>query len=303
MGDLLPKGVLNVVHGYGTEAGEPLARSKRIEKIAFTGSTPIGRHILSCAADNIIPSTVELGGKSPNIYFEDVLNGDEEYIDKAIEGVVLGFFNQGEVCTCPSRVLVQESIYPQFVEKVVARMENIRKGDPFDTDTMIGAQASREQYDKILSYINIAREEGGEIITGGAHVAHDNHLQNGFYIQPTLIKGENHMRCFQEEIFGPVIGITTFKDEAEALRIANDTEYGLGAGLWTLDINRAWRMGRNIKAGRVWTNCYHLYPAHAAFGGYKNSGVGRETHKLALSHYQQIKNLLVSYSGKAMGFY
>lgn len=303
MGDLLPKGVLNVVHGFGMEAGEPLARSKRIEKIAFTGSTPIGRHILACAAENIIPSTVELGGKSPNIYFEDVLNGDAEYIDKAIEGVVLGFFNQGEVCTCPSRVLVQESIYPQFIEKVIARMENIRKGDPFDTDTMIGAQASQEQYDKILSYINIAREEGGEIIAGGAHLEHGDKLEKGYYIQPTLIKGHNKMRCFQEEIFGPVIGITTFKDEAEALQIANDTEYGLGAGLWTLDINRAWRMGRAIKAGRVWTNCYHLYPAHAAFGGYKNSGVGRETHKLALSHYQQIKNLLVSYSGSPLGLY
>ncbi|MDF7760309.1 aldehyde dehydrogenase [Kosakonia cowanii] len=303
IGDLLPKGVLNVVHGFGMEAGEPLARSKRIEKIAFTGSTPIGRHILACAAENIIPSTVELGGKSPNIYFEDVLNGDAEYIDKAIEGVVLGFFNQGEVCTCPSRVLVQESIYPQFIEKVIARMENIRKGDPFDTETMIGAQASQEQYDKILSYINIAREEGGEIIAGGAHLEHGDKLEKGYYIQPTLIKGHNKMRCFQEEIFGPVIGITTFKDEAEALQIANDTEYGLGAGLWTLDINRAWRMGRAIKAGRVWTNCYHLYPAHAAFGGYKNSGVGRETHKLALSHYQQIKNLLVSYSGSPLGLY
>jgi aldehyde dehydrogenase len=234
IGDLLPKGVLNVVHGYGTEAGEPLARSKRIEKIAFTGSTPIGRHILSCAADNIIPSTVELGGKSPNIYFEDVLNGDEEYIDKAIEGVVLGFFNQGEVCTCPSRVLVQESIYPQFVEKVVARMENIRKGDPFDTDTMIGAQASREQYDKILSYINIAREEGGEIITGGAHVAHDNHLQNGFYIQPTLIKGENHMRCFQEEIFGPVIGSPPLKMKRKRCvsPTTRNMDWGPGCGRW-----------------------------------------------------------------------
>lgn len=303
IGDLLPKGVLNVVHGFGTEAGEPLARSKRIEKIAFTGSTSIGRHILSCAAENIIPSTVELGGKSPNIFFEDVMNGDAGFIDKAIEGAVLGFFNQGEVCTCPSRVLVQESIYPQFVEKVIARMETIRKGDPFDTDTMIGAQASREQYDKILSYIDIALEEGGEIITGGAHIDHGDTLQNGFYIQPTLIKGHNGMRCFQEEIFGPVLGITTFKDEEEALRIANDTEYGLGAGLWTLDINRAWRMGRAIKAGRVWTNCYHLYPAHAAFGGYKNSGVGRETHKMALSQYQQIKNLLVSYSGQPLGLY
>lgn len=303
IGDLLPAGVVNIVHGYGEEAGEALARSKRIEKIAFTGSTPIGRHILSCAAENIIPSTVELGGKSPNIFFEDIMNGGEEFIDKAVEGVILGFFNQGEVCTCPSRVLVQESIFPRFLEKIVARMAHIRKGDPYDTDTMIGAQASQEQYDKILSYIDIAREEGGEILAGGAKLTHANEIQNGFYIQPTLIKGHNGMRAFQEEIFGPVIGITTFKDEAEALAIANDTEYGLGAGVWTLDINRAWRMGRGIKAGRVWTNCYHLYPAHAAFGGYKNSGVGRETHKMALSQYQQLKNLLVSFSTKPLGLY
>ena len=303
IGDLLPAGVVNIVHGYGEEAGEALARSKRIEKIAFTGSTPIGRHILSCAAENIIPSTVELGGKSPNIFFEDIMNGGEEFIDKAVEGVILGFFNQGEVCTCPSRVLVQESIFPRFLEKIIARMAHIRKGDPYDTDTMIGAQASQEQYDKILSYINIAREEGGEILAGGAKLTHANEIQNGFYIQPTLIKGHNAMRSFQEEIFGPVIGIMTFKDEAEALAIANDTEYGLGAGVWTLDINRAWRMGRGIKAGRVWTNCYHLYPAHAAFGGYKNSGVGRETHKMALSQYQQLKNLLVSFSTKPLGLY
>ncbi|MBL7637106.1 acetaldehyde dehydrogenase ExaC [Atlantibacter hermannii] len=303
IGDLLPEGVVNVVHGFGEEAGEALARSKRIEKIAFTGSTPIGRHILSCAAENIIPSTVELGGKSPNIYFEDVMNGDQDFIDKAVEGVVLGFFNQGEVCTCPSRALIQESIYPQFIEKVLAKMETIRKGDPFDTDTMIGAQASEEQYDKILSYISIAREEGGEILTGGERVGHGDALETGFYIQPTLIKGHNQMRSFQEEIFGPVIGITTFKDEAEAIALANDTQFGLGAGVWTRDINRAWRMGRAIKAGRVWTNCYHLYPAHAAFGGYKNSGIGRETHKMALNNYQQVKNILVSFDNKPMGLY
>ncbi|MBW9431667.1 aldehyde dehydrogenase [Atlantibacter hermannii] len=303
IGDLLPPGVVNVVHGFGEEAGEALARSKRIEKIAFTGSTPVGRHILSCAAENIIPSTVELGGKSPNIYFEDVMHGDQDFIDKAVEGVVLGFFNQGEVCTCPSRALIQESIYPQFIEKVLAKMESIRKGDPFDTDTMIGAQASEEQFDKILSYINIAREEGGEILVGGAHVEHEDALGSGYYIQPTLIKGNNQMRSFQEEIFGPVIGITTFKDEAEAIALANDTQFGLGAGVWTRDINRAWRMGRAIKAGRVWTNCYHLYPAHAAFGGYKNSGFGRETHKMALNSYQQVKNILVSFDSKPLGLY
>lgn len=303
IGDLLPAGVVNVVHGYGIEVGESLARSKRIEKIAFTGSTPVGRRILSCAAENIIPSTVELGGKSPNIFFEDIFRGEPEFLDKAVEGVILGFFNQGEVCTCPSRVLVQESIYPQFVEKVLARIANIHKGDPFDTATMVGAQASKEQFDKILSYIEIAKNEGGEILTGGSQVRHDAALRNGFYIHPTLIKGHNGMRCFQEEIFGPVIGITTFKDEAEAIALANDTEYGLGAGVWTLDANRVWRMGRAIKAGRVWTNCYHIYPAHAAFGGYKNSGIGRETHKVALSHYQQVKNLLVSYDTKPLGLF
>ncbi|OAT78274.1 aldehyde dehydrogenase [Mangrovibacter phragmitis] len=303
IGPLLPPGVVNVVHGYGTEAGEPLARSKRIEKIAFTGSTSIGRHILSCAAENIIHSTVELGGKSPNIYFEDVMRGDESFIDKAVEGMVLGFFNQGEVCTCPSRALIQESIYPEFVDRVLKRIETIRKGDPFDTDTMIGAQASQEQFDKIMSYIDIARDEGGEILVGGNHLSHGDVFTNGFYINPTLIRGHNEMRCFQEEIFGPVIGVTTFKDEAEAIELANATQYGLGAGVWTLDINRAWRMGRAIKAGRVWTNCYHLYPAHSAFGGYKQSGIGRETHKMALLAYQQVKNLLVSYDNKPLGLY
>ncbi|EOS9161707.1 aldehyde dehydrogenase family protein [Escherichia coli] len=303
IGDLLPPGVLNVVHGFGQEAGEALARSRRIDKIAFTGSTPVGRHILSCAAENIIPSTVELGGKSPNIFFDDVMNGDDSYLEKAVEGAVLGFFNQGEVCTCPSRILVQETIFQAFVERVLHKIENIRRGDPFDTDTMIGAQASREQYDRILSWIRIARDEGGEILTGGAPVIHEGHLQNGFYIQPTLIKGHNQMRCFREEIFGPVIGITTFRTEEEALSIANDTEYGLGAGVWTTDINRAWRMGKGIQAGRIWTNCYHYYPAHAALGGYKNSGIGRETHKLALSHYQQVKNILVSYDTSPAGLF
>ena len=275
IGDLLPPGVVNVVHGFGQEAGEALARSKRIDKIAFTGSTPVGRHILSCAAESIIPSTVELGGKSPNIYFADIMQAEPEFIEKAAEGLVLGFFNQGEVCTCPSRALIQESIYEPFMERVLARMANIRKGDPYDTETMIGAQASQEQFDKILSYIDIARGEGGQILAGGSRLNHGAALEKGFYIEPTLIKGENEMRFFQEEIFGPVIGITTFKDADEALKLANATEFGLGAGLWTRDTNLAWRMGREIKAGRVWTNCYHLYPAHAAFGGYKNSGIGR----------------------------
>lgn len=303
IGDLLPPGVLNVVHGFGKEAGEALATSKRIDKIAFTGSTPVGRHILACAAENIIPSTVELGGKSPNIFFEDIMQAEPEFIDKAVEGLILGFFNQGEVCTCPSRALIQESIYPQFMEKVLARITTIRQGDPFDTDTMIGAQASQQQFDKILSYIEIAKNECGKIIAGGERASHEQTLQSGFYLQPTLITGNNSMRFFREEIFGPVIGVTTFKDEAEALALANDSEFGLGAGLWTRDVNRAYRMGRAIKAGRVWTNCYHLYPAHAAFGGYKNSGVGRETHKVALSHYQQVKNLLVSYDSKPLGLF
>lgn len=304
IGDLLPPGVLNVVHGFGAEAGEALARSKRIAKIAFTGSTPVGRHILSCAAENIIPSTVELGGKSPNIYFADIMQAEPDFIDKAVEGLILGFFNQGEVCTCPSRALIQRSIYPEFIERVLTRMKTIRHGDPFDTDTMIGAQASREQFDKILSYIDIAKNEGGKILAGGQRASQEeSDLQQGFYLQPTLITGNNGMRFFREEIFGPVIGVTTFEDEAEALALANDTEFGLGAGLWTRDVNLAYRMGRAIKAGRVWTNCYHLYPAHAAFGGYKNSGIGRETHKAALSHYQQVKNLLVSYDVKPLGLF
>ncbi|HCL3099475.1 TPA: aldehyde dehydrogenase family protein, partial [Pseudomonas aeruginosa AF9A] len=295
IGDLLPPGVLNVVQGFGREAGEALATSKRIAKIAFTGSTPVGSHILKCAAENIIPSTVELGGKSPNIYFEDIMQAEPAFIEKAAEGLVLAFFNQGEVCTCPSRALVQESIYPAFMEEVLKKVRAIKRGDPLDTETMVGAQASQQQYEKILSYLDIAQQEGAELLAGGSVEKLEGNLASGYYIQPTLLKGHNGMRVFQEEIFGPVVGVTTFKDEAEALAIANDTEYGLGAGLWTRDINRAYRMGRGIKAGRVWTNCYHLYPAHAAFGGYKKSGVGRETHKMMLDHYQQTKNLLVSY--------
>ncbi|WP_417661454.1 aldehyde dehydrogenase family protein [Pseudomonas sp.] len=303
IGDLLPAGVLNIVQGFGREAGEALATSKRIAKIAFTGSTPVGSHILKCAAENIIPSTVELGGKSPNIFFEDIMNAEPAFIEKAAEGLVLAFFNQGEVCTCPSRALVQESIYPAFMAEVMKKIKQIKRGNPLDTDTMVGAQASEQQYDKILSYLEIAQQEGAELLTGGAVERLDGDLASGYYIQPTLLKGSNSMRVFQEEIFGPVVGVTTFKDEAEALAIANDTEFGLGAGVWTRDINRAYRMGRGIKAGRVWTNCYHLYPAHAAFGGYKKSGVGRETHKMMLDHYQQTKNLLISYDINPLGFF
>ncbi|PVV06050.1 MAG: aldehyde dehydrogenase [gamma proteobacterium symbiont of Ctena orbiculata] len=303
IGDLLPPGVLNVVNGFGNEAGQALATSTRIAKIAFTGSTPVGSHILKCAAENIIPSTVELGGKSPNIYFEDVLDQEDEFVSKAVEGAVLAFFNQGEVCTCPSRLLIQESIYDEFIEKVIQRSQQIKRGNPLDTETMVGAQASQEQYDKILSYMKIGAEEGAEVIVGGDAEAMDDDYSDGYYIQPTLLKGHNKMRIFQEEIFGPVVSVATFKDEAEALAIANDTEFGLGAGLWTRDMNRAYRMGRGIEAGRVWTNCYHLYPAHAAFGGYKKSGIGRETHKLMLDHYQQTKNMLVSYDINPLGFF
>ena len=303
IGDLLPPGVLNVVQGFGREAGEALATSKRIAKIAFTGSTPVGSHILKCAAENIIPSTVELGGKSPNIFFADIMNAEPAFIEKAAEGLVLGFFNQGEVCTCPSRALVQESIYESFMVEVMKKIKQIKRGDPLDTDTMVGAQASQQQFDKILSYLEIAQQEGAQVLTGGGVEKLEGNLANGYYIQPTLLKGTNQMRVFQEEIFGPVIGVTTFKDEAEALAIANDTEFGLGAGVWSRDINVAYRMGRAIKAGRIWTNCYHLYPAHAAFGGYKKSGVGRETHKMMLDHYQQTKNLLVSYDINPLGFF
>ncbi|QIR13427.1 acetaldehyde dehydrogenase ExaC [Shewanella aestuarii] len=303
IGDLLPAGVLNVVNGYGAEAGQALATSTRIAKIAFTGSTPIGSHIMKCAAENIIPSTVELGGKSPNIFFNDVVNFEDEYLSKCIEGAVLAFFNQGEVCTCPSRLLVQEDIYPQFIEKVIERSKAIKRGNPLDTEVMVGAQASQEQFDKIMSYIDIGKNEGAEVIIGGGVEPVSTEYQQGFYIQPTLFKGTNDMRVFQEEIFGPVISVTTFKDEAEALALANNSEFGLGAGVWTRDINLAYRMGRKIQAGRVWTNCYHMYPAHAAFGGYKKSGVGRETHKVALDHYQQTKNLLVSYDVNPLGFF
>ncbi len=303
IGDLLPPGVLNIVNGYGAEAGQALATSTRIAKIAFTGSTPVGSHILKCAAENIIPSTVELGGKSPNIYFEDVMNHEDSFLSKCVEGTVLAFFNQGEVCTCPSRLLIQESIYDDFISLVIDRIKQIKRGNPLDTETMVGAQASQEQYDKILGYLEIGRQEGAECLIGGAAEQLGDKLNNGYYIQPTLLKGRNDMRVFQEEIFGPVVAVTTFKDEAEALAIANDTEFGLGAGVWSRDMNRSCRMGRGIQAGRVWTNCYHAYPAHAAFGGYKKSGVGRETHKMMLDHYQQTKNMLVSYSTDPLGFF
>ncbi|MFT7131164.1 MAG: aldehyde dehydrogenase [Gammaproteobacteria bacterium] len=300
--DLLPAGVLNIVNGYGKEAGNALASSKRIAKIAFTGSTPVGSHILKCAAENIIPSSVELGGKSPNIFFEDIMQQEDAYLSKCVEGTVLAFFNQGEVCTCPSRALIQESIYEEFIALVVARAQTIVRGNPLDTDTQVGAQASAQQFDKILSYLEIGKKEGAKVLIGG-NVAVVDGFSGGFYIEPTLLKGENDMRVFQEEIFGPVVGVTTFKDEAQALAIANQTEFGLGAGVWSRDMNRAYRMGRGIQAGRVWTNCYHAYPAHAAFGGYKKSGIGRETHKLALDHYQQTKNLLVSYDVNPLGFF
>ncbi len=301
--DLLPAGVLNIVNGYGREAGQALANSTRIAKLAFTGSTPVGTHILKCAAENLIPSTVELGGKSPNIFFKDVLDQEDEFVSKCVEGAVLAFFNQGEVCTCPSRLMIQEDIYEEFIAKVIERAKQIKRGNPLDSETMVGAQASQQQYDKILSYMEIGRSEGAEVLIGGGIENVEEGLSEGYYIQPTLLKGTNNMRVFQEEIFGPVVSVTTFKDEAEALAIANDTQYGLGAGVWTRDINTAYRMGRGIEAGRVWTNCYHLYPAHAAFGGYKKSGIGRETHKMMLDHYQQTKNLLVSYDINPLGFF
>ncbi|MBT2151779.1 aldehyde dehydrogenase [Pseudoalteromonas tetraodonis] len=303
IGDLLPGGVLNVVNGFGKEAGEALATSTRIAKIAFTGSTPVGSHILKCAAENIIPSTVELGGKSPNIFFSDVMEKDDSYLDKAIEGAILAYFNQGEVCTCPSRLFIQEDIYEQFIERILKRTKQIKRGNPLDSETMVGAQASKAQFDKILSYIEIGKEEGAEVLTGGHVEQLSDELNGGYYIQPTLLKGRNDMRVFQEEIFGPVISMSTFKDEAEALELANSSEFGLGAGVWSRNMNRAYHFGRKIEAGRVWTNCYHMYPAHAAFGGYKKSGIGRETHKLALDHYQQTKNLLVSYSEDPLGFF
>ncbi|MCP9629719.1 aldehyde dehydrogenase [Rhodopseudomonas palustris] len=303
IGDLLPPGVLNIVNGFGIEAGKPLASSPRIAKIAFTGETSTGRLIMQYASENLVPVSLELGGKSPNIFFGDVAAEDDPFFDKAIEGFVMFALNQGEVCTCPSRALVQESIYDRFMERALARVAAIRQGDPRDPATMIGAQASQEQLDKILSYIDIGRQEGAELLAGGARAELPGDLAGGYYVHPTVFRGHNQMRIFQEEIFGPVVSVTTFKDEAEAVAIANDTQYGLGAGVWTRDGTRAYRFGRAIAAGRVWTNCYHAYPAHAAFGGYKQSGIGRETHKMMLDHYQHTKNLLVSYGTGPLGFF
>ncbi|MDQ0903115.1 aldehyde dehydrogenase [Paenibacillus sp. V4I7] len=301
--DLLPPGVLNIVNGFGLEAGKPLASSSRIAKIAFTGETTTGRLIMQYASQNLIPVTLELGGKSPNIFFEDVVARDDAFFNKALEGFAMFALNQGEVCTSPSRALIQESIYDQFMERALKRVAAIKQGNPLDTETMIGAQASTEQVEKIMSYINIGAQEGAECLIGGDRAKVDGDISEGYYIQPTVLKGHNKMRIFQEEIFGPVLSVTTFKDQEEALAIANDTLYGLGSGVWTRDMTTAYRMGRSIQAGRVWTNCYHAYPAHAAFGGYKSSGIGRENHKMMLSHYQQTKNLLVSYSPDALGFF
>ena len=301
--DILPPGVLNIVNGYGLEAGKPLASSNRVAKIAFTGETSTGKLIMQYASQNLIPVTLELGGKSPNLFFKDVCAEDDDYLDKAIEGFVMFALNQGEVCTCPSRALVHEAIYDQFMERALKRVAAIVQGDPLDPATMVGAQASNEQMQKILGYFDIGREEGAEVLAGGAQAQLPGDLAGGYYVQPTVFKGKNSMRVFQEEIFGPVVSVTTFKDDDEALAIANDTLYGLGAGVWSRDANRCYRFGREIQAGRVWTNCYHAYPAHAAFGGYKQSGVGRETHKMMLDHYQQTKNMLVSYSPKKLGFF
>jgi len=301
--DLLPSGVINIVNGFGLEAGKPLASNPRIGKIAFTGETTTGRLIMQYASQNLIPVTLELGGKSPNIFFEDIMDKDDEFIDKAVEGFVLFALNQGEVCTCPSRAIIQESIYDKFMERVLQRVEAIKVGNPLDPNTMMGAQASSEQLEKILSYLDIGKQEGAECLIGGEKNNVGEGFENGYYVKPTVFKGHNKMRIFQEEIFGPVVAVTTFKTKEEALEIANDTLYGLGSGVWTRDINTAYRFGREIEAGRVWTNCYHAYPAHAAFGGYKMSGVGRENHKMMLSHYQQTKNLLVSYSENKLGFF
>jgi aldehyde dehydrogenase len=303
IGDLLPPGVLNVINGFGVEAGKPLAQSKRIAKVAFTGETTTGRLIMQYASENIIPVTLELGGKSPNIFFADVAEEDDDFFDKALEGFAMFALNQGEVCTCPSRALVQEKIYDRFMERAILRVKAMKQGNPLDPATQVGAQASNDQLEKILSYLDIGRQEGAKVLTGGGRADVGSELSGGFYVQPTVLEGHNKMRIFQEEIFGPVLSVMKFKDDEEALAIANDTLYGLGAGIWTRNGTRAYRFGRAIQAGRVWTNCYHLYPAHAAFGGYKQSGIGRENHKMMLDHYQKTKNMLVSYSPKALGFF
>jgi aldehyde dehydrogenase len=299
IGDLLPPGVVNIVNGFGVEAGKPLASSKRVAKVAFTGETTTGRLIMQYASENIIPVTLELGGKSPNLFFDDISSQQDDFFDKALEGFAMFALNQGEVCTCPSRALIQQGHYSDFLAAGVKRVENLKQGNPLDTATQVGAQSSNDQLEKILSYIDIGRQEGAKILTGGERVEYD----GGWFVQPTVFEGSNTMRIFQEEIFGPVVSVTSFTDFADAIKIANDTLYGLGAGVWTRDINQAYRAGREIQAGRVWTNCYHQYPAHAAFGGYKQSGIGRENHKMMLDHYQQTKNLLVSYSPKAVGLF
>ena len=301
--DLLPPGVFNVVNGFGVEAGKPLASSPRVAKVAFTGETTTGRLIMQYASENLIPVTLELGGKSPNIFFADIMDADDDMFDKALEGFAMFALNQGEVCTCPSRALIQHSIYDKFMARAIERVRSMKQGHPLDATTMVGAQASNDQLEKILSYLDIGKKEGAKVLAGGSRAVLDGELKDGFYVQPTVLLGNNKMRVFQEEIFGPVVSVATFKTADEALAIANDTLYGLGAGVWTRDGSLAYRMGRGIKAGRVWTNCYHLYPAHAAFGGYKQSGVGRENHAMMLNHYQQTKNLLVSYSPKALGFF
>jgi aldehyde dehydrogenase len=303
IGDLLPPGVLNIVNGFGVEAGKPLASSNRVAKVAFTGETTTGRLIMQYASENLIPVTLELGGKSPNIFFEDVSRADDDFFDKSLEGFAMFALNQGEVCTCPSRALIQQSIYQDFLGQAVKRVENMKQGNPLDTETQVGAQASNDQLEKILSYLDIGRQEGAKVLTGGARADMPGNLSGGYYVQPTIFEGNNAMRVFQEEIFGPVVSVTSFSDYDDAIKIANDTLYGLGAGVWTRDINLAYRAGRAIKAGRVWTNQYHTYPAHAAFGGYKQSGIGRENHRMMLDHYQQTKNLLVSYDPKPMGFF
>jgi aldehyde dehydrogenase len=300
--DVLPKGVINVVTGFGPEAGKPLATSSRISKVAFTGETTTGRLIMQYAAENLIPVTMELGGKSPNIFFPSVMDADDEFFDKCLEGASMFALNQGEVCTCPSRILVHESIYDRFIKRVIERVESIKMGHPMDITTMMGAQASKDQYEKILSYLDIGREEGAEVLTGGKAKYVDG-LKDGFYIEPTLLKGNNKMRVFQEEIFGPVCCVTTFKTTEEAIEIANDTLYGLGAGVWTRDAHEVYQVPRAIQAGRVWVNCYHAYPAHAPFGGFKKSGFGRENHKMMLGHYRQNKNMLISYSKNKLGFF
>ncbi|WP_121640166.1 aldehyde dehydrogenase family protein [Virgibacillus sp. Bac330] len=302
--DLIPAGVVNVINGFGVEAGKPLASNSRISKVAFTGETTTGRLIMQYASENIIPVTLELGGKSPNIFFADVMDRDDGFLEKAVEGFTMFALNQGEVCTCPSRALIEETIYDEFMERAIDRVKQIKLGHPLDTTTMMGAQASQEQMEKIQSYLNIGKQEGAEVLIGGnVQKADDPDLKNGYYVEPTIFKGNNKMRIFQEEIFGPVLSVTTFKDKEEALTVANDTLYGLGAGVWTRNMNTAYRFGRNIEAGRIWTNCYHQYPAHAAFGGYKKSGIGRENHLMMLSHYQQTKNLLISYSERPAGLF